>query len=76
MSFTPTSDADTIKPFKTKEEVEKYLHDMQDKFIKLKKQYPQEDLIAELEDDTFVCIIKTQKACQAKVDELKEQIND
>ena len=67
MSFTPTSDADKIDPFETKEEVEKYLNSMQAKFIKLKNS------IAELEDEVFVCIIKTQKACQIKVDEIKQK---
>tara|TARA_B100000131_G_scaffold299048_1_gene319078 strand:+ start:89 stop:310 length:222 start_codon:yes stop_codon:yes gene_type:complete len=71
MNFTRTSDPDTITPFKTKEEVEKYLRDMQDKFIQLKKKYPEERLVHELEDETFVCIIKTQKACQLKVDEIR-----
>ena len=70
MSFTPTSNADEIEPFTTKEEVEKYLKDMQAKFNKMK------DLIAELEDDAFVCIIKTQKACQNKVDEMKGKKDD
>ena len=71
MNFTRTSDPDTITPFKTKEEVEKYLRDMQDKFIQLKKKYTEERLVHELEDETFVCIIKTQKACQLKVDEIR-----
>ena len=73
MTFTPTTNADKIKPFKTKKEVEEYLHAMQDKFIQLKKRYPEEVLINELEDETFVCIIKTQKACQVKVNEMKEK---
>ena len=73
MSFKRTSDPDTIEPFTTKEEVSKYLHDMQDKFIKLKDKYPEEVLINELEDETFVCIVKTQKACQLKVDEIRSK---
>lgn len=76
MNFSRTSDPDTIKPFKTKEEIENYLRDMQDKFIQLKKKYPDELLVHELEDETFVCIIKTQKACQIKVNEIKKSIQE
>ena len=71
MNFTRTSNVDKIEPFKTKAEVSKYLKDMQSKFIKLKEKYPDEILVHELEDETFVCIVKTQKACQLKVDEIK-----
>ncbi len=73
MNFTPTSNADKIDPFTTKEEFEKYLRKMQDKFIKLKKKYPEEILVNELEDETFVAIIKVQKACSEKVKELKNK---
>jgi CRISPR/Cas system CMR-associated protein Cmr1 (group 7 of RAMP superfamily) len=65
MSFKPTSDVDSIDPFVTKDDAEEYLRKMQDKFNKIKR------LVNELEDDAFVCIIKTQKACQSKIDDLK-----
>ena len=73
MKFTPTSNPETIEPFKSKNEVEEYLRKMQEKFIKLKQRYPEESLVFELEDETFVCIVKTQKACQAKIDEIKQE---
>ena len=66
MSFTPTSNADEIKPFETKQEAQEYLQEMQDKFIEIKR------LVNELEDAAFVCIIKTQKAAQERINELKE----
>ena len=67
MSFKQTSDSSKVKPFETKEEAEQYLRDMQDKFLKIKT------LILELEDAAFVCIVKTQKACQEKVNQIKEE---
>ena len=67
MSFKQTSDASKIEPFKSKEEAAEYLNDMQQKFLTLKT------LVLELEDAAFVCLIKTQKACQEKVNELKEK---
>ena len=66
MSFTPTSNADKIEPFKTKQEAQEYLQEMQDKFLQIKR------LVNELEDAAFVCIIKTQKAAQDRINELKE----
>lgn len=66
MSFTQTKDASKIEPFKTKQEAQEYLQEMQDKFIQIKR------LVAELEDSAFVCIIKTQKAAQERINELKE----
>ena len=35
MSFKQTSDASKIKPFESKEEIQKYLREMQEKFLKL-----------------------------------------
>ena len=67
MSFKQTSDASKIKPFESKEEIQKYLREMQEKFLKLKT------MMLELEDETFVAIIKTQKACQEKIDQMKEK---
>ena len=65
-TFKQTTDASKIEPFRSKEEAEKYLQDMAQKFVEMKTK------LLELEDAAFVCIIKTQKACQEKVDSLKE----
>ena len=68
-TFKQTTDASKIEPFRSKEEAQQYLNDMAQKFLEVKSK------VLELEDAAFVCIIKTQKACQEKVDSLKKEKN-
>ena len=67
--FKPHDNWDDLEPFKTKEEVNKFIRNMQDKFNQAKR------LIAELEDDAFVCICRTQKACMEKINDFKKENN-